>query len=103
MAIKQTGAGSHILFQADGGETEYLINDVRLADLDGDGVPEIVSLWQEGASAGSRLRVFHWQRTRQTFIELESRDEFAGIYSYRMLRAGCECPACQAASKRPNR
>src|SRR5205085_1888204 len=87
LAIKRTGAQSPILFQADGGETEYLINEARIADLDGDGVPEIISLWQEGASAGSRLRVFHWQRARQAFAELESREEFAGIYSYRIVPA----------------
>lgn len=86
LAIKKTGTGSSFVFQADGGETEYLINEVRVADLDGDGVPEIISLWQEGASAGSRLRVFHWQRARQAFAELESRDELAGIYSYRIVQ-----------------
>ena len=87
LALKKAGAGSPFVFEADGGETEYLINDIRVADLDGDGVPEIISLWQEGASAGSRLRVFHWQRARQAFAELESREEFAGIYSYRIVPA----------------
>jgi hypothetical protein len=87
LAIKKIGAGSPVVFQADGGETEYLINEVRIADLDHDGVPEIISLWQEGASAGSRLRVFHWQRASQAFAELESRDQFDGIYSYRIVPA----------------
>ncbi|MFL6213056.1 MAG: hypothetical protein ACJ74J_04090 [Blastocatellia bacterium] len=85
LAIKKAGAQSPLLFQADGGETEYLINEVRIADLDSDGLPEIISLWQEGASACSRLRVFHWQRARQAFVELENRDEFTGIYSYRIV------------------
>ena len=87
LAIKRAGARSPLLFQADGGETEYLINEVRIADLDGDGVPEIISLWQEGASAGSRLRVFHWQRARQVFAELESQEEFEGIHTYRIVPA----------------
>ncbi len=87
LAIKKIGAGSPVVFQTDGGETEYLINDVRVADLDNDGVPEIISLWQEGASAGSRLRVFQWQRARQAFAEIESREEYAGIYSYRVVSA----------------
>jgi hypothetical protein len=87
LAIKKIGAGSPVVFQTDGGETEYLINDVRVVDLDNDGAPEIISLWQEGASAGNRLRVFHWQRARQAFAELESQDEFAGVYSYRVVPA----------------
>ena len=87
LAIKKAGAQSPVLFQADGGQTQYLINEVQIADLDGDGVPEIVSLWQEGASAGSRLRVFHWERARQAFAELESRDDFGGVYSYRIVPA----------------
>lgn len=85
LAIKKAGAQSPFIFQADGGQTQYLINEVQITDLDGDGVPEIVSLWQEGASAGSRLRVFHWERARQTFVELESRDDFGGIYNYRII------------------
>src|SRR6185369_11634229 len=47
LAIKQAGAKSVSLFQADGGETQYLVGAIQIADLDGDGVPEIISLWQE--------------------------------------------------------
>src|ERR1051325_2098328 len=64
LAIKKGGAGSPFVFEADGGETQYLINDIRVADLDGDGVPELISLCQEGASAGSRFGVFPWPRAR---------------------------------------
>jgi hypothetical protein len=87
LAIKRAGAQSPFVFQADGGETQYLINEVQTVDLDGDGVPEIISLWQEGASAGSRLRVFHWERARQAFVELQGRGDFDGVYSYRVMPA----------------
>src|SRR6185369_16277709 len=80
LAIKKVGAQSPLAFQADGGQTQYLINEVQTADLDGDGVPEIISMWQEGASAGSRLRVFHWDRARRAFIELQGKDDLAGVH-----------------------
>ncbi|MEN3334507.1 MAG: hypothetical protein V7641_3872 [Blastocatellia bacterium] len=87
LAIEKAGAKSRSLFQVDGSETQYLVGAIQIADLDGDGVPEIISLWQEGASAGSVLRVFHWDRARQTFIELESKDDLAGIHRYRLTTA----------------
>lgn len=87
LAIEAPRGKSRIAFQVDGGETQYLVDRVQIADLDGDGVPEIISLWQEGASAGSRLRVFHWDGARQTFIELQSQDDFAGIHAYRISPA----------------
>ncbi|HKQ08905.1 MAG TPA: carboxypeptidase-like regulatory domain-containing protein [Blastocatellia bacterium] len=87
LAIEAPRGKSRIAFQVDGGETQYLVDRVQIADLDGDGVPEIISLWQEGASAGSRLRVFHWDRARQTFIELKSQDDLAGIHAYRISPA----------------
>jgi hypothetical protein len=84
LAIEKAGARPRALFQADGGETQYLVGSIQTADLDGDGVPEIISLWQEGASAGSVLRVFHWDSNRQAFTELQSRDDLAGVHRYRI-------------------
>ncbi|MFL6277485.1 MAG: carboxypeptidase-like regulatory domain-containing protein [Blastocatellia bacterium] len=87
LAIEAMRGKSRIDFQADGGETQYLVDRVQIVDLDGNGVPEIISLWQEGASAGSHLRVFHWDRARQDFIELQSQDDLAGIQDYRISPA----------------
>jgi hypothetical protein len=87
LAIEKAGAKSPSLFQADGGETQYLVGAIQIADLDDDGVPEIISLWQEGASAGSVLRVFHWDRARQTFIELQNKDDLAGVHRYHLTTA----------------
>lgn len=87
LAINQAGANPRRLFQADGGESQYLVGAIQLADLDGDGVPEIISLWQEGASAGSVLRVFHWDRGRQTFIELQSQHDLASVHRYTITPA----------------
>ncbi|HJQ27288.1 MAG TPA: hypothetical protein VKA60_25595 [Blastocatellia bacterium] len=84
LAIEAPRGESPVAFQADGGETQYLVDNVQVADLDNDGVPEIISLWQEGASAGSRLRLFHWDRARQGFVELQSQDDLARIHSYRI-------------------
>ena len=87
LAIEKAGAKSRSLFQADGGKTQYLVDAIQIADLDGDGVPEIISLWQEGASAGSVLRVFHWDRARRAFIELQGKDDLAGVHRYRITPA----------------
>lgn len=84
LAIEAPRWKSRIAFEADGGETQYLVDTIQIADLDNDDVPEIVSLWQEGASAGSRLRVFHWDRARQAFVELQSRHDVAGVHRYRI-------------------
>jgi hypothetical protein len=76
-----------VLWQTDGGKTQYLINDIQLEDLDDDGTPEIISLWQEGASAGSALRVFHWDGRRRTFIELRAADDLSGVHRYEIVGA----------------
>lgn len=87
LAIEKAGAKPQTLFRADGGETQYLVGSIQIADLDRDGVPEVISLWQEGASAGSVLRVFHWDRARQAFAELQSRDELGGVHRYQLTNA----------------
>ena len=76
-----------LLWQTDGGKTQYLINDIQLEDLDDDGTPEIISLWQEGASAGSALRVFHWDGRRRTFVELRAADDLGGVHRYEIVGA----------------
>ena len=77
-----------VLWQTDGGKSQYLIDDIQLEDLDGDGTPEIVSLWQEGASAGYALRVFHWDRHRQSFVELKAADDLSGVHRYQIDGTG---------------
>lgn len=77
-----------VLWQTDGGKTQYLVDDIQLEDLDGDGTPEIISLWLEGVSAGFALRVFHWDRRRQSFVEVKAADDLSGIYRYQIDGAG---------------
>ncbi|HKP86322.1 MAG TPA: hypothetical protein VJZ26_09510 [Blastocatellia bacterium] len=83
LAIETSGAARRVIWQTDGGETQYLVDSIQLTDLDGDGLPEIISLWWEGASAGAVLRVFHWDRAKQSFVELRS-DDMSGVHSYRV-------------------
>lgn len=85
LAIETLGAHPRILWQADGGESEYLVDSVRVADLDGDGVPEITTLWWKGVSIGAALRVFHWDRGSQSFIELRFENQPVGVHSYRLI------------------
>lgn len=76
------------LWQTDGGKSQYLIDDIQIEDLDGDGTPEIISLWQEGASAGYALRVFHWDRPRHSFVELQAAGDMSGVHRYELVGAG---------------
>ncbi|MFY9609786.1 MAG: carboxypeptidase-like regulatory domain-containing protein [Blastocatellia bacterium] len=87
LAIETTGGNPRALWQAQ----EYFlatdINNVRVADLDGDRVPEIIALFWRGASAGATLRVFHWDPSSRTFVEIDHRNDEAGtvgIHSYRI-------------------
>ena len=79
-------AGSRVIWQTDGGETQYQIDSIQLTDLDSDGLPEITSLWWEGASAGAALRIFHWDLAKQSFVELRSGDDLSGVHRYRIKR-----------------
>ncbi len=82
LAIETIGKGSRTVWETDGGDSQYLVDAVQLADLDKDGVPEIISLWWVGASAGAELRVFHWDTANKSFSEIAS--ELGGIYRYKI-------------------
>jgi hypothetical protein len=86
LAIESGGPNSRVLWQIDGGESQYLVDAIQSADLDGDGVPEIASLWWVGAS-GAVLRVFHWDRDRQSFVEFQTGDDLIGVNRYRITNA----------------
>ncbi|HWN98085.1 MAG TPA: hypothetical protein VNS63_02340 [Blastocatellia bacterium] len=93
LAVESTGTRPRSLWQAEEGFPATDINSVRVVDLDGDGVPEIIGLWASGDWNGARLRVFHWDRRAQTFVELEPKDEqdqkgITGAQSYRLQPRG---------------
>ena len=88
LAIETAGSRPRILWQMDGGNSESNVDSVRVSDLDGDRVPEIVSLWWRGSSGGAVLRVFHWDRAQQSFAELQFEGEINTVYSYRVVPAG---------------
>ncbi|HEX8091927.1 MAG TPA: hypothetical protein VF762_23955, partial [Blastocatellia bacterium] len=92
LAIETTGPNRRTLWETDGAQSQHLVDTVQSADLDGDGTPEIISLWRHWASAGAALRVFHWDRDRQSFIELQSRDSLDHIQNYRITGAGVRAP-----------
>lgn len=82
LAIQESGPARRTLWQTDGGDTQYLVDSIQLTDLDGDGGLEIISLWWEGASAGAALRIFHWDRAKQSFVEIRS--DVNAAHSYRV-------------------
>lgn len=88
LAIETTGPNRRTLWETDGGRSQYLVDAVQAVDLDGDATPEIVSLWWVGASAGAVLRVFHWDRNRQSFVELQSQGHLDQVHRYRITGVG---------------
>jgi hypothetical protein len=82
LAVEFLGRNSRTIWQTDGGDSQYLVDAVQVVDLDNDKVPEIISLWWVGASAGAELRVFRWNATAKSFAEIES--ELGGIYRYKI-------------------
>jgi hypothetical protein len=82
LAIETVGRNSRTVWQTDGGDSQYLVDAVQIVDLNKDSVPEILSLWWVGASAGAELRVFHWDAGNKSFAEIEA--ELGGIYRYRI-------------------
>ena len=82
LAVETTGRNPRIIWQTDGGDAYYKTDSVRVADLDGDGLPEIIGLWRENPSSGS-LRVFHWDRAEQRFVEV-SDGSLRNIRSYQI-------------------
>ena len=87
LAIESLGSRPRILWQMDGGKSESIVDSVRISDLDGDGLPEIVSLWWRGSSGDAVLRVFHWDRAQQSFVELQFEGEINAVRSYRVVPA----------------
>jgi len=93
LAIETTGTNPRSLWQAEERFEANDINSVRVADLNGDSVPEIIGLWAEGPWGGARLRIFHWDRRAQTFVELlakreEDQKQLIGLLRYRLQARG---------------
>jgi hypothetical protein len=87
LAVVTAGRQRRTLWQVDGGNAYYKIDSVQTSDLDGDGLPEIISLWRE-APDGAALRVFRWDGAKQTFVEASSKDNLKGVRSYRITSSG---------------
>ncbi len=60
-------ASRRVLWQTEG-NAESVVDSVRVSDLDGDGVPEILSLWRKDKSKSGTLKIFHWDRSTKTFL-----------------------------------
>jgi hypothetical protein len=86
LAIETSGPPARLLWQTAAVDAPFRINSVRVSDLDGDGLPEIIALWWKRSSPGAHLRVIHWDRRQDTFVELHSEDEINRVRSYRVVR-----------------
>lgn len=73
LGIESTARNPRALWQAGDLSGSVDINSVQVADLDGDSIPEVLSLWWPRGSAAGVLRVFHWDRRSQNFTELPVR------------------------------
>ena len=82
LAIESVTAHPKILWQANSRNSETNIDSVRIADLDGDGIPELLTLWWKGSSAA--LRIFHWNENQRSFVEIPLDEEIDNVRSYRV-------------------
>lgn len=88
LAVETTGRRAGVLWQTDGGDAASRVGSVRISDLDGDGIPEIISLWWKRSSLGAELRVVHWDRQQGSFVEVQAENEIHLVRSYQVVRAG---------------
>lgn len=88
LAVETSGPHARVLWQTADVDVDaaFRINSVRVSDLDGDGLPEIIALWWKRSSPGAHLRVIHWDRRQNTFVELHSENEINRVRSYRIVR-----------------
>ena len=90
LVIATSGRNPRTLWQADERFVATDIDKVRVADLDGDRVPEVIALFWTGSSAGAALRIFHWDPNSRVFVEIKTADGgMTGIQGYALSgRAG---------------
>jgi len=86
LAVETGGRNARKLWQAEGRTPGSRVDSVRLSDLDGDRVPEIVSLWWNRSPLGAELRVVHWDSRQGSFIEIQSESDIGRVNSYRIVR-----------------
>ena len=87
LVIETVAPPSRILWQTDSRNSETAIDSVRIADLDKDGIPEVLSLWRKGPEEAV-LRIFHWDIQRRAFVEIQSADALGNVRSYRIVNKG---------------
>jgi hypothetical protein len=84
MAIETMGRSARVLWQVDGGNQYSQVTSIQTADLDSDGVMEIISLWRAKPGAGATLRVFHWEKDKKSFTELSAAEALIDVHRYRV-------------------
>ena len=89
LAIETVGSRPRVLWQAEGGNSASVVDSIRVDDLDGDGIAEIMSLWWNNSSPGAALRVIHWDRQAKSFVEIGSSDKdgslgLVGVNAYKI-------------------
>ncbi|MEW6130649.1 MAG: carboxypeptidase-like regulatory domain-containing protein [Acidobacteriota bacterium] len=99
LAIETLGKKSQVVWQTDGGDAQYLVDSIKIVDLDKDGMPEILSLWWVGVSAGAKLRIVHWDADKKVFDEIAS--EIEGIHAYQVSPSTRKILVYSRASRTP--
>jgi len=87
LAVETTNPKPRTIWQAEDRSPATNITNVRIADIDNDGIPEIIGLFLHGSSSGGALRVFHWDAASRTFAELNARGDegrLSDVQSYRL-------------------
>lgn len=86
LAIETSGRNPRTIWQADEPSPVVDIKSVQIIDLDDDGLAEIVGLWCQGTSVGCQLRVIHWDRRAQSFVDLKPKGEDASAGTMEIQR-----------------
>jgi len=85
LVIESLTSPRKIIWETNSRNGETKIDSVRLVDLDGDGIPELITLWWKGDN--SVLRAFHWDTLRRAFAEIGSDEEIDKVHSYRIVES----------------
>ena len=88
LTVETTGPNPRAIWQAEDRFPARDITNIRIADLNGDRVPEIIGLFVRGGSSGAALRVFHWDRGSRAFVELNAGMGDRGILDVDGYRLG---------------
>jgi len=87
LVIETVAAPSRVIWQTNSRNAETAVDSVRIADLDKDGIPEVLTLWRKSPDDAA-LRLFHWDVHQRAFVEVTAPESIDKVRSYRIVNKG---------------